>query len=83
MVIRDVKLRSCPELSQCVVLVFSQRDGRNQGIILGMIAADTVKICILPGHKLKALPHGKISVHPFIGRHHPSAVQLKLNSGLL
>jgi hypothetical protein len=55
----DIKLGSCPDLFQCVMLVFSQRDGRNQGIILGMIAAGTVKICILPGPKLKALPRGK------------------------
>lgn len=60
----DVKLGSCPDLLQCVILVFSQRDGRNQGIILGMTAAGTVKICILPGHKLKALPHGKYLCTP-------------------
>jgi len=60
----DVKLGSYPELFQCVILVFSQRDGRNQGIILGMIAAGTVKICILHGHKLKALRHGKYLCTP-------------------
>jgi hypothetical protein len=60
----QTKLGSCPGLFQCVILVFSQTDGRNQGIILGMIAAGTVKICILHGHKLKALPHGKYLCTP-------------------
>ena len=71
----DIKLGSCPGLSQCVILVFSERGGRTQGIILGMIAAGTVKISILLGHKLKALPHGKYLCTP-----HSSVDTIRLQS---